>query len=66
MLRASVKTTAPGLDNVPYCFFRECWMLVAPAVTYLFNLPLRSGRPPVQWKNRVFLLFLKQRRLVFL
>ena len=55
------KKTAPGLDNVSYWFFRECWMLVAPAVTYLFNLCLSSGRPPVCiGKNRLFLQYLKQ------
>ena len=52
MLR-KCKKTAAGLDNVPYWFFRECWMLVAPAVTYLFNLSLSSGRPPVHWKKSI-------------
>ena len=52
MLR-KCKKTAPGLDNVPYWFFRECWFLVAPVVTYLFNLSLRSGCPPVHWKKSV-------------
>ena len=47
------KKTAPGLDDVPYWFFRECWMLVAPAVTYLFNLSLSSGHPPMNWKKLI-------------
>jgi len=52
MLR-KCKKTAPGLDSVPYWFFRECWVLVALAVTYLFNLSLSSGRPAVHWKKSI-------------
>jgi len=52
-LLATVTKTSPGLDNIPYWFFRNCCYQIAPVVTYIFNLTLSSGKPPLHWKKAI-------------
>jgi len=47
----AVKKTASGVDDLPYWFFRHCSFQLAPVITHLFNLSLRTGKPPDQWKT---------------
>ena len=47
----SVKKTAPGSDELPYWFFRNCSFQLAPIVTHIFNLCLTTGKPPDHWKK---------------
>jgi gmma-aminobutyric acid receptor subunit gamma/cGMP-dependent protein kinase 2 len=50
-LLEKTKKTAPGIDDLPYWFFRNCSFQLAPVVTHIFNLSLRIGRPPDNWKK---------------
>jgi gmma-aminobutyric acid receptor subunit gamma/cGMP-dependent protein kinase 2 len=45
------KKTAPGVDEIPYWFIRNCSFQIAPIVTHIFNLSLRTGKPPANWKQ---------------
>jgi len=46
-----VKKTAPGSDQLPYWFFKNCAFQLAPVITHLFNLTLITGKPPIHWKK---------------
>jgi len=52
-LLATVTKTSPGLDNIPYWFFRNCCFQIAPVLTHIFNLTLSSGKPPLHWKKAI-------------
>ena len=59
MLR-KCKKTARGLDDVPYWFFCECWMLVAPLLHICSICLLVLVVLLCIGKNRLFLPYLKQ------
>ena len=48
---STVKRTAAGPDGIGHWFWRHFALYLAPAITYLFNLSIKSQVVPLQWKS---------------
>jgi hypothetical protein len=44
-------TKASGPDKIPARLLKECGRHIAPSLGELFNVSLRVGRLPVEWKS---------------
>ncbi|CAB4017509.1 Hypothetical predicted protein, partial [Paramuricea clavata] len=44
-------TKASGPDKIPARLLKECGRQIAPSICELFNVSLRVGRLPVEWKS---------------
>jgi hypothetical protein len=47
----TLKKTAPGADNIPHWFYRNCAAEISRVVTFLINLSIRTGTVPCSWKR---------------
>jgi hypothetical protein len=50
-LRSLDITKASGPDKIPARLLKECDRYIAPSLCELFNVSLRVGRLPVEWKS---------------
>jgi len=50
-LLKKTKTKSPGPDGVPSWIFKEFALILAPAITFIFNESLRLGRVPECFKS---------------
>ena len=48
---SKIKTTASGPDSIPYWVWRDNALLLAPVVTFIWNLSLCSYTWPEGWKE---------------
>ncbi|KAK2557405.1 LINE-1 reverse transcriptase-like protein [Acropora cervicornis] len=48
---STVKRTAVGPDGIGHWFWRDFALELAPTITYLFNLSIKSQVVPLQWKS---------------
>jgi len=44
-----MKTSSPGLDGIPSCFFRHCSFELADVVGHIFKTSIVTGMAPTQW-----------------
>ena len=58
MLRA-VRSTSPGIDDLPCWFFQLCSVELADIVCHIFNSSITSGTVPTQWSNALITLIPK-------
>ena len=52
-LLRKVKSTAPGLDSVPYWVFKTCSFELSEVICHLFSASLYDGVLPAQWKKAI-------------
>ena len=48
-LLRNMKTSSPGLDGIPSCFFRHCSFELADVVGHIFKTSIVTGMAPTQW-----------------
>ena len=51
MALSKIKKTASGLDSIPYWVWSDNALLLAPVVTFIWNLSLCSYTWPEAWKE---------------
>ena len=45
------KCSSSGPDDLPHWFLREFATEIAPTITQIFNLSLKTGKIPIAWKQ---------------
>lgn len=50
ILLSRQKRTAPGPDNLPHWFWKDCAHHLAPVITKIFNCSLKEQTVPLLWK----------------